>query len=80
MNTPISISELKVNPAKFILESDNYPVPVAKKGKIKAYLIGKQLYEKIIAYLEDYIDSKAVKEADFKKGKDFEDIAKELNI
>ncbi len=80
MNTPISISQLKINPSKYILDADNYPIPVAKKGKVKAYLIGSSLYEKIVSYLEDYIDKKAVKEANFKKGKDFEELAKDLDI
>jgi len=80
MNTPVSISQLKINPAKFIFQADDYPVPVVKRGQIKAYLIGKQLYESLIAYIEDYVDRKAVKETNFKTGRNFEEVAKKLNI
>jgi len=38
------------------------------------------LYEKITSYIEDFIDKKADKETDFSKGKDFEEIAKQLGI
>ncbi|KKP36632.1 MAG: hypothetical protein UR23_C0014G0001, partial [Candidatus Roizmanbacteria bacterium GW2011_GWA2_32_13] len=38
------------------------------------------LYEKIVAFIEDNIDRKVVEETDFKKGKDFEKVAEELNI
>jgi len=38
------------------------------------------LKDKIIAYLEDCVDQKAVKETDFKKGYDFEKTAKSLGI
>jgi len=76
----ISISQLKINPSKAISEAVDYPIAVENRNKIKAYLLGRDLYEKIVTYIEDFIDKKAVGEADFKKGKDFEKIAKRLNI
>lgn len=76
----VSISQLKTNPAKAIMQSDDYPVAVEKRNKVKAYLIGKDLYEKLIAYIEDYIDKKTIEKTDFSKGKDFESVAKELSI
>lgn len=79
MNT-VSISQLKTSPAKIISASDDYPIAVEKRNKIKAYLVGKSLYDKLIAYIENFIDEKAVEETDFSKGKDFEAIAKELGI
>lgn len=79
MNT-ISISQLKINPSKFISQAADYPIAVENRNKVRAYLLGKDLYEKIVSYIEDFIDKKAVEEADFKKGKDFEKIAKKLNI
>lgn len=79
MNT-ISISQLKINPSKAIEEALDYPVAVENRNKVEAYLLGKDLYEKIVSFMEDSIDKKAVEETDFKKGKDFEKIAKELNI
>ncbi|MEK7597984.1 MAG: hypothetical protein AAB441_05055 [Patescibacteria group bacterium] len=40
----------------------------------------KNLFNKIFSFFEDLSDKKAVKEADFSKGEDFEMIVKELNI
>lgn len=79
MNT-ISISQLKINPSKAILGALNFPLAVENHNKVEAYLLGKDLYEKIVSFMEDSIDKKAVIETNFKKGKDFEKIAKELNI
>ena len=76
----ISISQLKVNPSKFIDLAGYYPVAVEKRNKIQAYLVGKNLFEKIVDYLENYIDQKAIKLTDFKKGRDFEKIASQLGI
>lgn len=79
MNT-ISISQLKINPSKAISEALDFPLAVENRNKIEAYLLGKDLYEKIVSYIEDFIDRKAVEETDFKKGKDFETVAKNLQI
>ena len=79
MNT-ISISQLKINPSNAIRQALDFPMAIQNRNKIEAYLIGKDLYEKIVSYIEDFIDKKAVEETDFKKGKDFEKIAKKLNI
>ncbi len=79
MNT-ISISQLKINPSKAISEALDFPLAVENRNKIEAYLLGKDLYEKIVSYIEDFIDRKAVEETDFKKGKDFETVAKGLQI
>lgn len=76
----ISISQLKTHPSKIISLASDYPVPVSSRNDIKAYLVGKDLFEKIVSYIEDYIDRKAVEETNFKKGKDFEKIAKELGV
>jgi len=76
----ISISQLKASPADAIRKAADYPLPVASRNKIKAYLVGKELYEQMVAYMEDYVDIKAVKEADVTKGRDFEEVAKELGI
>lgn len=76
----ISISQLKTNPAKAILIAEDYPLAVEKRNKTKAYLLGKELYEKLMAFIEDYLDRETVKKTDFKKGRDFEKIAKELGV
>lgn len=76
----ISISNLKTNPAKAIRNAEDFPIAIEKRKKVKAYLIGKDLYEKIVSYIEDYIDTSAVEETDFTKGRNFEKVAKELGI
>ena len=79
MNTA-SISQLKINPSAIISLAADYPVAVHSRNKVQAYVIGKTLYEKMIEMLEDKLDRKAVEEADFSKGKDFETIAKSLGL
>lgn len=76
----VSISQLKTHPSGAIAKAIDYPVVVIKRNKVKAYLIGKELYEKAISLIEDYLDTVAVKKTDFSKGKNFERVAKELGI
>lgn len=79
MNTT-SISQLKTNPSAVIAQASDYPVAVENRNSIKAYLIGKNLFEKMVQFIEDYSDAIAIKKTDFKKGKDFEKVAQELGI
>lgn len=76
----ISISQLKIHPSKIISQAEDYPVPLTSRNDVKAYLVGKDLFEKIVSYIEDYIDRKAVKDTDFRKGRDFEEVVKEANL
>ena len=76
----VSISQLKTSPSRVILEASDCPVAVKSRNKVKAYLIGRELYEKIVAFIEDYIDKAAIDKTDFGEGSDFEKVAKELGI
>lgn len=76
----VSISHLKANPSAVIAEATDYPVVVENHNKAEAYLIGKHLYEKIIDLLEDKLDRIEIKKTDFKKGKNLEDVVKELGL
>lgn len=76
----VSISQLKIRPAQVITAAADYPVAVQSRNQTKAYLVGEKLYEKLICYIEDYIDREAVKRVDFKKGRNFEKVASELGI
>ena len=76
----ISIYQLKMNPSKAIKSAVDYPLAVASRNKVKAYLEGKDLYEKMLLYIEEYIDAEAVRGADVKKGRDFEEVVEELGI
>lgn len=78
--TTTTISQLKMNPSSVIAQAIDYPVAVENRNKVTAYLVGKQLFEKLTAYLEDRLDAAAVAKTDFTKGKDFEKVAQELGI
>lgn len=78
--TTTTISQLKVNPSSVIARAADYPVAVENRNKVTAYLVGKDLYERLMSFLEDAVDIAAVKRANFSKGKDFEKVAKDLGI
>lgn len=78
--TTISISQLKTHPSKIISLSLDYHVAVEKRNKVQAYIVGKEMFEKLTLFLEDRIDRKAVKETDFRKGKNFEAVARQLGL
>ncbi|MBU1322460.1 type II toxin-antitoxin system Phd/YefM family antitoxin, partial [Patescibacteria group bacterium] len=46
--TTISVSELKANPAAAINQALDYPLAVLSRSKVKAYLVGKDLFEKLL--------------------------------
>ncbi len=76
----VTVSELKTNPAKAIDKAFDAPLAIQKRNKTKAYLVGKELFEKIVSYIEDYADDSAVEATDFSRGKEFEKVAEELGI
>ena len=78
--TSVSISQLRVNPSDIISRARDYPVAVQRRNKTQAYLVGSELYEKLVALVEDSFDRMVVGQTDFSKGKDFETVAKSLGI
>ena len=76
----VNITDLKISPSKIIKQAEDYPVLVKKGKQSKAYIVGKEIFEKLISFLEDAIDRQEVEKADFKKALDFEKVAKELGI
>ena len=78
--TRVSISELKANPASVLASATDYPVAILKRNKTAGYVVGKDIFEKLVEFVENYIDRKAIKEADYSKGRNFEEIAEELGI
>ncbi len=78
--TITSISQLKMNPSAVIAQAADYPVAVANRNTVTAYVVGKRLFERLTSFLEDRLDGDAVANADFSKGKDFEKIARDLGI
>lgn len=79
MNT-VSISQLKINPMAVLLSADDYPVEVQNRSKTAGYFVGTNLFEKMIAYMEDIEDRKSIKSIDLGDKMDFEDFAKSLGI
>lgn len=78
--TSVSISQLKTAPSRIISDADDYPVAIKNRSKTAGYIVGKDLFETLVAYIEDSIDRKAVEETDYTKGRDFDEIAEELGI
>lgn len=78
--TSTTISQLKVNPSAVIAQSIDYPVAVENRNKIQAYILGKNLYEAMVIFIEDYIDKKAFKNADFSKHRKAEDVFRDLGL
>lgn len=78
--TYASISDLKANPASVISASLDYPVAIQKRNKTQAYLVGKDIFEKLVAQMEDIIDAKAVREANFDDVVPFEKVVAELGL
>ncbi len=78
--TSISISQLKANPTAAILAAEDYPVQMQNRSKTVGYLVGKNLFEKMIEYLEDLEDKRTIKTVDLGDKADFEDFAKSLGI
>lgn len=78
--TTISISQLKTNPSAVIMQAADYPVAIENRNSIKAYMVGKSLFEKILSLLENQEDGRAIKATNFSQGRNFEDVAEELGI
>ena len=78
--TNLNISDLKTNPSSAIALSEDFPVGILNRNDIKAYLIGKELFEQLINYLEDSIDANTIRNTNFNKGQDFETFANKLGL
>lgn len=78
--TTTSISQLKINPSAIIAQAGDYPVAVENRNTVEAYLVGKVLFEKIIAFLEHQEDIHTVQSTNFSQGRDFEKLASELGL
>lgn len=76
----ISISQLKLNPSLAIKNSLDFPLAVESRNEVKAYILGKDLYELIVTYMENATDRQAVEETDFSIGRDLDDVAEELGL
>jgi prevent-host-death family protein len=78
--TSVSVSDLKMNPSSVLTSAEDYPITVLNRNKTAGYVVGTAMFEKLISFVEDYIDGKAVEGADYKNGTPLEDLAKELGL
>ena len=78
--TSVSISELKANPSAVLTAADDFPVAVQRRSKTAGYVVGKDIFEKLILLLEDLEDKKTIKSIDLSDKRDFEEFAKELGV
>ena len=78
--TTTSISQLKANPSAVISQAADYPVAVENRNKVQGYVLGKNLYEAMVTFIEDYIDNRAFKNADFSKRRKAEDVFRDLGL
>jgi len=76
----IAITQLKTNPSAVLKSADEYPIAVVRRGKTAGYVVGKDIFEKMIEYVENILDEDAIAKVDFKKKRDFEELAQELGI
>jgi antitoxin StbD len=79
MNT-VSISKLKVNPMSVLSNTTDYPVQLQNRNKTVAYVVGKDLFEKMVSYMEEIEDKNAVKNADCRNSTALEDLESELGF
>lgn len=78
--TTATISQVKINPMAVFNTAVDFPVQIQNRNKTAGYFVGKDLFEKMINYLEDIEDAKVIARTDFNKSTNFEDLAKELGI
>ena len=78
--TNLNISDLKTNPSNAIFLAEDFPVGILNRNSIKAYLVGKELFEQLISYLEDSLDASIIRNTNFDKGQNFETFAKKLGV
>ncbi len=78
--TTISISQLKVNPSAVLSSAQDFPVAVQNRNKTTGYILGKDMFEKMVSYMEDVEDRKTIKSINIDDKMDFEDFAQDLGL
>jgi antitoxin StbD len=81
--TSVSISDFKKNPASVLSSAEDYPVAVLKRNKTAGYVVGKDIFEKLIELVENLVDKKAkesLTKSDYENAVSLEDLAKELGL
>lgn len=78
--TSISISDFKKNPTNVLVSAEDYPVAVLNRNKTAGYVVGKDMFEKLVDFVEDYVDKKSIEKADYKNTTPLNDLVKELGL
>lgn len=78
--TSVSITQLKQNPSAVLSAADDFPIAVQNRSRTAGYVVGKDIFEKLILFLEDLEDKKTIKSINLGDKRDFEDFARELGI
>lgn len=78
--TSVTISQLKSNPSAVLSSAADYPVAVQNRNKTAGYILGKEMFEKLILLVEDIEDRKAIEDADYKHGTSLDDLIEELGL
>jgi len=76
----ITITQLKASPSAALSAADDFPVAIQNRNKTAGYLLGKRLFEKMVALLEDSEDNKNLASIDLTEKMDFEEFANKLGI
>lgn len=61
-SSSVSISELKKNPSRVILQAEGAPVAILNHNKPSAYLVPAETFSAVMEKLEDYELAKLVEE------------------
>lgn len=61
-SSSVSISELKKNPSRVILQAEGAPVAILNHNKPSAYLVPAETFEAVMEKLEEYELAKLVEE------------------
>lgn len=78
--TTVSISKFKSNPMAVITSAGDYPIQIQNRSKIAGYFVGKDLFGRMVNFMEDIEDGRAIESADYKNGTSLEDLEKELRL
>lgn len=75
-----TISQIKTNPMAVFNTAIDLPVKIQNRNKTTGYFVSKELFEKMVAYMEDIEDKEALKNIDYKNGTSLEDLEIELGF
>lgn len=60
--------------------ANDFPILIENRNQKAGYILSTDMYETLVDYIENHIDKKTIESTDFKKGKNFEDVAKSLGL